>query len=151
SKTIGRRLADMVQYSGFFPEAFGGGDTLRKPPEGDLGPRYTVRYRMTDVHPYSTLVQDVYPFAAAGPVTSMDRGQSIWGERTKGGWFVGRPRLAGVLRDLGIRKPEPSPSAVPSSSAIQSHLPTGWIVIGVVLVLAAGAALLRARRAHLPA
>src|SRR5205823_3077644 len=101
SETIGQRLADMVQYSGFFPEAFGGADTLRKPPSGTLGPRYEVAYTMTDVRPASTLIQVIYPFAEAGPVTSMDRGQTLWGtETSKGGWFVARPRFAVLLRDL---------------------------------------------------
>jgi len=86
------QLADIAQSAGFFPQVFGQTpDPIASDrPEGQLGPRYTITYGMPGPNNQrSELVQDVYPYAEAGPVTYMEPGQRFWTtQRTHGGWYV---------------------------------------------------------------
>jgi hypothetical protein len=141
SKTIDQELADLVQLSGFFDEAFGG-KARGHEPAGELGPRYTVTYTMSDIRPPSTLTQYVYPFADAGPVTTMARGQTFWGtQHTPGGWFRAKGKLKTLLMGLGV--PEPVVHApVAASSGGGSASPLGWLLATVVASITVAAALL---------
>jgi hypothetical protein len=106
----GTPLGSLVQFGGFFPQAFGQSPdpTTRKRPAGDLGPRYRVVYRVPGPSETSTLVQDVYPYAKPSPVTHMRSGQPFWGMHTHGGWFVGEARLKQALVKSGLPKSAPA-------------------------------------------
>jgi hypothetical protein len=56
----------------------------------------------------ATLEQELYPYAAGGPVTFMRPGQAFWGDqRTVGGWYRGTPDLKAMLIKAGLPKAEP--------------------------------------------
>jgi hypothetical protein len=151
SKTIGQELADMVQLSGFFSEAFGGKERGHRP-SGGLGPRYTVTYTMSDISPPATLTQSVYPFADAGPVTTMTRGQEFWGtQHTPGGWFRAKGRFRTFLMELGVPKPVAHRPAAASSGGGSSGFPIGWLSAVVLASLVAAAGFLMFRRTRVRA
>lgn len=84
-----------------------------EPPAGELGPRYTLVFSDSGG---ILLVQDVYPFAAAGPVSYTLPGQIVWGElRISSGWYQTPEVLRGHLMKLGV--PTPAPSSKPTSAA----------------------------------
>ena len=100
-----------------FAEELGGfagvfGDYLfREPPQGDLGPKYTVTYAfISESGGNRRITQDVYPFAPNGTVTRIPPGQRLpFGEgTTPGGWFlageIGFDRL--VAEGVPARNPE---------------------------------------------
>jgi hypothetical protein len=150
SRTIGQELADMVQLSGFFDEAFGGKPRGHRP-SGELGPRYTVTYTMSAVRPPATLTQDVYPFADHGPVTTMASGQTFWGnQHTPGGWYRAKGRFKTFLMDLGVPEPIVHRPAGVTSGGGSGRFPFGWLSAAVLACLVAAAAflLLRRQRAH---
>lgn len=94
-------LGLLVQDAGFFPEAFGQTPSplLRAQPT-QLGPRYMVTYAMSV---NSTLEQDLYPYAAGGPVSYMQPGQKFWdSDSTVGGWYRGTDRLKAMLVKAGL-------------------------------------------------
>lgn len=130
---VGTPLGFLVQFGGFFSQAFGQApDTTtvtRTRPAGDLGPRYRVLYRMPGPDGTSTLVQDVYPYAKPRPVTYMRAGQRFWGStRTKGGWYVSRAALKATLVKAGLPKSPPSASGGGS-------FPWAWTGAGIVAVI----------------
>ena len=96
-------LGLLVADGGFFPQVFGQSPSplLRQVPR-DVGPRYTVSYTVPGPTE-STLVQDLYPYAAGGPVTYMQPGQRFWEtERTMGGWYRGTSQLKAMLIRAGL-------------------------------------------------
>jgi len=103
----------LTQLSGFFPATFGQSPDpmLASPPEGALGPKYTIRYTVPGPSGSdSTIVQDVYPYAEPSPVTYMPPGQRFFDtERTRGGWYVSTLGLRNVLVHSGL--PAASPVA----------------------------------------
>jgi hypothetical protein len=132
-------------------------------PAGELGPRYTLVF----TEPGGILlVQDVYPFALAGPLSYTLPGQIVWGDlRISPGWYQAPEALRAHLMKLGV--PTPGPSSKPTSAApttvaktstgtaAQSHavgLPTSvpilWLgAVGVATAAAGfGAGALVARR-----
>jgi hypothetical protein len=134
------RFWRFVEAAGFFEAAYG--PRLPKTqPEGDLGPRYTVTWKVPSSN---RLYQDVYPYAQPYPVTYMSPGQTIYGSKVKGGWFVGGVKLKKALALIGVppEAPQPPPSArhEPPAQASGSGLSArdvGAITAGaVILVLA---------------
>ncbi|MFL5944021.1 MAG: hypothetical protein ACJ74C_01080 [Gaiellaceae bacterium] len=108
-------LGLLVVDGGFFPEVFGQSPSplLRQPPS-ELGPRYTVTYTVPGPA-VSTLEQELYPYAAAGPATHMQAGQRFWEtQRTLGGWYRGTPRLKSMLVRAGLPA-----TAAPSQPRLQ--------------------------------
>jgi hypothetical protein len=101
-------LGLLVTEGGFFPETFGQSPSplLRTKPT-DLGPRYLVTYTVPgDV--VGTLQQDLYPYAAGGPVTYMRGEQVFWGnQRTVGGWYRGSAQLKTMLVKAGLPQSAP--------------------------------------------
>lgn len=96
-------LGLLVAEGGFFPEVFGQSPSplLRQAPR-DLGPRYLVTYTVPGPT-VSTLQQELYPYAAAGPVTYMQPGQRFWEtQRTLGGWYRGTSQLKSMLVRSGL-------------------------------------------------
>ena len=125
----GTTLGSLVQFGGFFEQAFGQtpDPTSRRPPAGDLGPRYRVVYRVPGPSATDTLVQDLYPYAKPSPVTHMRAGQRFFGDmRTHGGWFVSGVGLKSALVKAGLPK---SPPPAPKTSGGGSF-PWAWTVAG---------------------
>lgn len=130
----GGSLGTLAEGSGFFPALFGQtpDPMLAARPKGDLGPRYTITYRVPGPSgSESTIRQDLYPYARGGPVTYTAPGQSFFdGQRTRGGWFRGSPALKTVLVDAGLprtprsssdggsRLPDPTPATLALAAAV---------------------------------
>lgn len=101
-------LGLLVADGGFFPETFGQSPSplLRTQPS-DLGPRYVVTYTVPGPV-LAKLEQDLYPYAAGGPVTYMRRGQLFWGDQqTVGGWYRGSAQLKAMLVKAGLPQSAP--------------------------------------------
>ena len=146
------RFWRFVEAAGFFEAAYG--PRLPKTqPEGDLGPRYTITWKVPSSN---RLYQDVYPYAEPYPVTYMSPDQTIYRSKVKGGWFVGGAKLKKALALIGVptEAPQPPPSArhEPPAQASGSGLSTrdvGAIAAGaVILVLAVVVAIHAMRRSR---
>lgn len=146
------RFWRFVEAAGFFEAAYG--PRLPKTqPEGDLGPRYTITWKVPSSN---RLYQDVYPYAQPYPVTYMSPEQTIYGSKVKGGWFVGGVKLKKALALIGVptEAPQPPPSArhEPPAQASGSGLSArdvGPIAAGaVILVLAVLLAIHAMRRSR---
>jgi len=129
-----------------------------EPPPGQLGPRYTVTWSMA---PDDWGVQDVYPYAAGGPVI-YDR-EAAFDTDATGGWFRAGRRLLTVWATLGLptqaqatgdsaRASDPA-AAAPESAAVAATRTTGtadggpgvWLLaLGGAAVLVIGGAVLLA-------
>ena len=80
----------------------GSPNPLMRSEPSDLGARYLVTYTVPGPAD-ATLEQELYPFAAHGPVTYMRPGQSFWGDQhTHGGWYRGTPQLKAMLVHAGL-------------------------------------------------
>ena len=106
----------LVEAAGWFEAAWGPSHLPKAPPQGELGPRYTITWIVPSS---SRLHQDVYPYAKPYPVTYMPSGQTIYETPVKGGWFVGGVTLRKALAHVGV--PAEAPQTPPSPSA--SHEP----------------------------
>ena len=151
----GSSLATLAEASGFFPAMFGQtpDPMLGARPKGDLGPRYTVTYRVPGPSgSESTIRQHLYPYARGGPVTYTPPGQSFFdGQRTSGGWFQGSPALKTVLVEAGL--PRTSPSSSDSGWGLP-HPSTGTFAVAAafaLLLVAVSAAVVRRRLRAEPA
>jgi hypothetical protein len=142
-----------VEAAGWFEAAWGPSRLPQTPPQGELGPRYTITWTVPSS---SKLYQDVYPYAKPYPVTYMPRGQKIWGTPVKGGWFVGGAKLKKALSRVGIPAQAPQPPlaaashtplpAQHASGSGLSALDLGAIAAGVGLVALALVVAIRAIR-----
>ncbi len=124
-------LGLLTQAGGFWVQAFGGaaagvnqGKVLPAKPEGALGPRYLVVYRVPGGKTASLIRQELYPFAAK-PVSHMPR-QRFWQTRTApGGWYQLGPGLKAALVKAGLpasARPQPQQNACPvTRSALPSR------------------------------
>ena len=148
------RFWRFVEAAGFFEAAYG--PRLPKTqPDGDLGPRYTITWKVPSSN---RLYQDVYPYAEPYPVTYMSPEQTIYGSKVKGGWFVGGVKLKKALALIGVptEAPQPPPSArhEPPAQASGSGLSArdvgaiaaGAVILLVLVVLLAIHAMRRSRR-----
>jgi hypothetical protein len=124
----------LMTLSGFFPAVFEQTpDPMRDTrPAGELGPEYVVRYVMPGPdHETDTIVQKLYPYASAGPVSYVEPGQLFWTtEEASGGWYV----PGGTLRDLLVAAGLPA-TAPPVDSTRSSDSP--WAVIAPIAALLA--------------
>jgi hypothetical protein len=134
-------LGILATEGGFFSQMFGatGFGALHARPNGSLGPRYLVTYRVPGGEGgASTVQQELYPYAARGPVTYMARGQIFWDtQRTVGGWVRGTPGLKAMLVQVGL------PATAPPNRAAHAHK------LGVALGAGAGVAVAAAALAVL--
>lgn len=139
-----------VEAAGWFEAAWGPSRLPQTPPQGDLGPKYTITWIVPSS---SRLNQDVYPYAKPYPLTSMAPGQKIWGTPVKGGWFAGGAKLEKALLRIGVpakppaaraTAPTPTPAAT-SSSHFRNGALAGIAAVAALLVLAGGATSLRRR------
>jgi hypothetical protein len=84
-------LSTLVEVAGLFPAAFGQtpDPMLATAPDEVLGPKLSITWRVPDGDPTASIVrQDLYLYAAGGPLTYTAPGQPFLGsQRTRGGWF----------------------------------------------------------------
>ena len=149
----------LVEVTGWFEAAYGTGvpgvsRLPEQPPDGELGPRYTITW---SVPSSGKLHQEVYPHAKPSPLAYMPPGQKIYGQRVKGGWFVGGAKLKRALVHLGVpaQTPEQHPAgqptaARPSSGSGLSTLARAGIGAGALILAVALAFGVRARRRPRP-
>jgi hypothetical protein len=140
----GTSFFQFVENVGFFPAVFrrSPDPMLDKRPNGSLGPRYKVVYRVPGPdNDTATVRQDLYPYASAGVVSYMKPGQSVFGgrEHTRGGWFVAGTATKSVLVAAGF------PTTAPSGGGGSWFDPvtSPWLVLVVLLGIAAGFVLVR--------
>jgi hypothetical protein len=101
------RLAEQTgAYVAMYGEQEGSGRLDAARPAGDLGTRYLVTYTVPAPGGGSDAVrQELYPFAAHGPVTFTAAGQRFMdGMQTSGGWFHAPEALRETLAAVGLPK-----------------------------------------------
>jgi hypothetical protein len=129
-----------VQDVGFFPAVFPQTPNPMLPgrPKGLLGPRYSIVYRVPGPdRNFFRMTQDLYPYAAGGPVTYMPAGQSIFGMKTFGGWYQAALDARARIVSLGL------PARAPGSRGLSGG---AWAGIGVGGLIALAAGTLGVRR-----
>ena len=134
----------LVENTGFFPGVFGQSPSpmLAGRPDGDLGPRYVIAYRVPGPNnELDAIRQDLYPYAAGGPVTYMKPGQPVFGNETLGGWYRATESFKQTLVSMGLPKSAPGTSGGGSSFEPTAN----WLAIALVVLLA-GAMLVAVRR-----
>ncbi len=164
------RLATLAGQTSLFTVLFGPGGSVpaptrlrTPPPEGSLGPRYTIIYTVPGVAPqpgeeFGRIRQDLYPHAAGGPVIYTPPGQHGFGQALRAtGWLRGSAQLTRTLAQLGV------PPRSGTQAAQQTHLPPmthsaavhqagsrtpGWLIASAAAIAAAAlvGAVLRLRR-----
>jgi hypothetical protein len=132
-------LGLLVQEAGFFPAAFDQSPDpmLDKRPSGRLGPRYVILHDLGS----DTLRQDLYPYAAGGPVSYMKPGQRFWEQRTRGGWYRGTSALKDMLVRAGLPAKAPATQRTARATQIAAAASIGVVFAGLCLLA------LRRRRA----
>jgi hypothetical protein len=147
----GTPLGDLVQFGGYFQVVFGQQPDIRlkQRPKGDLGPRYTVIYRVPGpAAGPSRILQYIYPYAKPDPVTYMPPQQRFWGDqRTLGGWFDADVLLKRTLTRLGLPATPPAPAGGDGFP----WRPVGLGLAAAFALLLAGAGVLAVRRRGRPA
>ncbi len=103
----GGNLGEIADGSGLFLVMFGSDGSSRRvvsqAPTDQLGPRFQLSFRVPDgTESGSTVRQDLYPQAAAGPVTYTEPGQAVFGTTTSGGWYQTPASFGRVLEQLGV-------------------------------------------------
>ena len=163
----GSKLADLT---GLFVVISGGAgrELTADPPTDDLGPELVVTWDMgsyTDesgaVHDKNLIRQEVYPYAAGGPLAHTRAGQRFFASDTGGGWFAAPEALTDMLRSLGVpgeaqlteaAAPPAPPAAVrdagPATTGDGPWPAPGWAVALPAAVAAAIAVLARRRVAR---
>ncbi len=94
-------------------------------PRGDLGPRYTLTYRLEGPGLDHGIVQDVYPYAKPRPVTYVPPSQY---PNILGSWFVADESLTTALVRAGLPRHAP---------ASDGSVHVRWAVIGSLAAFAA--------------
>jgi hypothetical protein len=141
-RSAGNLLGNLTELAGFFPAAFGEErDLLASRPKSDLGPKYTITYTVpTGGGSPDLITQDVYPYAARGPVTYMETGQKLFAQETRGGWFQADWRLKETLVSAGL--PARPVASASDSTSFSINL---FGLMAVALLVAATAVFLRRR------
>jgi hypothetical protein len=75
---------------------------LDRAPSAQLGPRYTITWRITGPGGPTPLRQDVYPHAEGGPLVHTAPGQPFFDAVTRGGWYEAHVGLRDMLSMLGV-------------------------------------------------
>ena len=147
----GSEFGTVVDLTGFFPAMFGQSpNPMRaKPPTNDLGPKYTVTYRVPG-NGEASVVQDLYPYAASGPVTYMTPGQPFFGgdQMTTGGWFQSSPLLKQILVESGLPVERPTASGDGTSAPVLDAWPALAAAALAVAALGGATVLVLRRRAR---
>jgi LPXTG-motif cell wall-anchored protein len=145
--TLGKgeeNLMYLAERAGLFPALFGQSPDpmLSGRPSGKLGAKYTITWLMPGPETVHRIRQDVYPYAAGGPVTYMRAGQPIFNERSRGGWF----RASVGLRDQLITAGLPAKAPKTSTGNGRAYAFAGAGV--AALLLAGGAFVVRRRQSN---
>jgi LPXTG-motif cell wall-anchored protein len=138
-------LGLLVTESGFFPQTFGQSPNplLRSRPSSQLATKYTVTYTVPGPST-DTLRQELYPYAAGGPLSYMEPGQRIWDQQTHGGWFRGTSELRRRLVAAGLPRADPEAGRKSAGSRTGSRKVSIALATGIALT--GGAFLLLRRR-----
>jgi hypothetical protein len=103
---------ELFDPTGFYAAAIGQWPDrmLEAPPTSQLGPKYTIVYSLPG--PTAGVVrQELYPYAAGGPVTYTKAAQPVFDwPRTRGGWYVAPPGFKETLVELGLPRTAPGAS-----------------------------------------
>lgn len=169
----GTDLGTLADLSGVFPAMFGQSPDpmLEAAPTRRLGPRYTITWTIPDGSGTARKIrQDVYPYAAGGPVTYTKPGQPVFDQTTRGGWYKGSDDLRQHLISLGLpnraplsaadhggsganatgassASPAPAQPAPAEPAAASTPAVWPWILTGgALLLLVAGTAAIVLRR-----
>jgi hypothetical protein len=137
---VGSPFGELVEGAGFFAGAFGQtpDPVLAGRPKGDLGPRYTIAYGGLGYYPHDTKIrQDLYPYAAGGPVTYMKPGQVLYDRTIAGGWYRAPESLKETLISIGL------PGSAPGTSGSRSL--SAWMLAPIAALLLAAVPLARPR------
>jgi hypothetical protein len=127
----GTDLGTLAELSGLFPAMFGQSPDpmldAAPTPTGRLGARYTITWTIPDGSGTARQIrQDVYPYAAGGPVTYTKPGQLVFDESTRGGWYKASDGLRQHLISLGLPNKAPLVSAASGQgSSSASPAPVG--------------------------
>ena len=95
----------LVDQMGFFPAVFKREPDPMRPtaPTADLGPKLVVTWNVPQGPQASSLQQELYPYAAGGPLTYMAPAQRLFGAQiSRGGWYVAQSSLVDLLRSVGV-------------------------------------------------
>jgi hypothetical protein len=132
----------LAESTGFFRAAFSPEESalLQGRPPGDLGPKYTITYKIpTKIRQYA------YPYANP-PVAYLPPGQDLFGaDVTRGGWFRAGTRLKTMLVSAGLPKESPGGSSRPDQDVVSAGLIS---LLGAALLLGATTAFVLRRRAR---
>jgi hypothetical protein len=151
---------------GFFAAAFQQepNPMLADAPTDELGPKLTVTWTVPDGEGTpATVTQDLYLYAAGGPLTFTPQ-QSLWpGQDVLGGWFEAPDDVVATLADLGVpdraslERAEPTrDTEARAAAATGSNTDSGrpWLlpvvggILAVVTIAVGGAWAGRRRSAH---
>jgi hypothetical protein len=128
-------------------QATWGGRLPSRAPTNDLGPKYTLTYRLGPHGTDGTVVQDVYPYARPEAVTYTAPGQWFYAMRTRGGWHVRTSRRARPLLSILVEAGLPPRPPTRSGTASAPWSVVEWSALGGALLLGAVVAGLMRRRA----
>jgi hypothetical protein len=129
----------LAEHAGFFPAVFAQqpDPMIDRRPKAYLGPKYTITWTVPGPNnEVWKLRQEVYPYAQPAPFTYMKRGQKVFGQETRGGWFRASPRLKETLVSAGL--PAKAPASAPSSQS--STFPTSLVGLMIAILLITTAA-----------
>jgi hypothetical protein len=116
----GTDLSALADLSGLFPAMVGQSPDpmLAAAPTKQLGPRCTITWTIPDGSGTARKVrQEVYPYAAGGPVTYTKPGQPVFDQTTRGGWYRSSDSLRQQLISLGLPNRAPLAAASGGSAA----------------------------------
>jgi hypothetical protein len=131
----GAPLGSFAEHTGFFAATFQKSLTPSRP-KGDLGPRYTITYVVPGPNgEEDTIRQDLYPYAAGGPVTYTAAGQSYFRtEGTQGGWHRASVGFKNMLVNAGLPATAPSGNSGDGGFGVTDLWPALGIAFGLGLV-----------------
>jgi hypothetical protein len=148
-------LATLVELAGLYPALFGQtpDPMLAARPEGPLGPKLVITWRVPDGGPNpSTVEQDLYLYAEGGPVTYTAPGQPVMGgDRSTGGWFRTPPRLVARWDAFDLPSASSLEAVAAPASAGSTDDPSRWplalaaAVVGLAALAGLGARLTSSR------
>ncbi len=170
----GTGLGTLADLSGLFPAMFGQSPDpmLDAAPTKRLGPHYTITWTIPDGSGTARKIrQDVYPYAAGGPVTYTKPGQPVFDQTTSGGWYKAPDDLRQHLISLGLpnkapvaaasassgraaadgSSPSPAPAPARPAAAVAPAIWPWFLAAGALLLLIAGTAAVVLRRRPGPA
>ena len=136
----GTDLGNLAELSGLFPAMFGQSPDpmldAAPTPTGRLGPHYTITWTIPDGGGTARQIrQDVYPYAAGGPVTYTRPGQPVFDDSTRGGWYKASDSLRQQLISLGLPDKAPLvPAAGAQGGSSASPAPVGPAAAGAPAV-----------------